>query len=123
MANQILSRISNGESFDALLEAYGTDPGMQAEPYKRTGYLVGPYETQRDYLPEFKQAALALQNAGEISGVIKTEAGYHIMQLLDRMQAKTVSYEEVSSTIRTLLEKQAQQNAFDELVKGWYKEE
>ncbi len=122
-ANQVLSRISKGESFDALLEEYGTDPGMKAEPYNRTGYLVGSYETQRDYLPEFKQAALALQNAGEISGVIKSEAGYHIIQLLDRMQAKTVPYEEVSGAIRTLLQKQAQQNAFDEMVKGWYKAE
>ena len=121
-ANQLLSRITQGESFDALLEEYGTDPGMLAEPYRTTGYLVGSYETQRDYLPEFKQAALALKNAGDISGVIKSEAGFHIIKMLDCLQAKTVPYEEVSGRIRTLLEKQAQQNAFEELVKGWYKE-
>ena len=122
-AEEALNRLNAGENFDKLLAEYGTDPGMRAEPYQTVGYLVGAYESSRDYLPEFKQAALALSHIGDTSGIVKTEAGYHIIKLIDRMQAKTMPYEEAAGVIRELLEKQARQAAFDELTKSWYIQE
>lgn len=119
-AEEALNRLNAGEDFDKLLAEYGTDPGMKAEPYQTVGYLVGVYDSSRDYLEEFKEAALALTHAGDISGIVKTQVGYHIIKLIDRMQAKTVPYEEAAGVIRQLLEKQARQAAFDEIVKSWY---
>jgi foldase protein PrsA len=118
-AEEALSRLNAGEDFDKLLVEYGTDPGMKAEPYQTVGYLVGAYESSRDYLEEFKQAALSLTHAGDISGIVKTRAGYHIIKLIDRVQPKIVSYEETAGVIRELLEKQARQAAFDEMGKSW----
>lgn len=119
-AEEALNRLNAGEDFDKLLAEYGIDPGMKAEPYQTVGYLVGVYDSSRDYLAEFKEAALALTYVGDISGIVKTQAGYHIIKLIDRMQAKTVPYEEAAGVIRQLLEKQARQAAFDEIVKSWY---
>ncbi len=119
-AEEVLNRLDAGEDFDKLLLEYGTDPGMKAEPYQTVGYLVGAYESSRDYFREFKEAELALTHAVDISDIVKTQAGYHIIKLIDRMQVKTVPYEETAGVIRELLEKQARQAAFDEMVKGWY---
>lgn len=122
-ANEILARLNAGEDFDKLLADYGTDPGMKAEPYHTEGYLVGAYDSSRDYLAEFKEAALALIHDGDVSGIVKTQAGYHIIKLIDHVQAKTVPYEETADDIRELLEKQARQAAFEDMVKGWYVQE
>lgn len=122
-AEEVLNRLNGGGDFDKLLAQYGTDPGMKAEPYQTVGYLVSEYESSRDYLEQFKQAALALTYIGDFSGIVKTEAGYHIIKLIDRMQAKTVPYEDAAGVIRELLEKQARQSAFDELIKSWYIQE
>ncbi len=76
-AEEVLASAKAGDDFDALIEEYGTDPGMQQEPEKTYGYDV--YEGS-DFVPEFEEAALALQNEGDISDLVPTDFGYHILQ-------------------------------------------
>jgi hypothetical protein len=53
----------------------------------------------------FENAVFSLKK-NELSGVVETPFGYHIIQLNEIMPAKTQSLEEVSGTIRTQLERQ-----------------
>lgn len=70
-------RIMKGESFNALAVLYSEDPGSS-----RRGGEVG-FVTRGQLYPEYEAAAFALKK-GEISDIIKTKAGYHIIQLIER---------------------------------------
>lgn len=64
----------------------------------------------------FENAAFS-QEKNEIGPVITTDYGYHVIQVLDHNQKKTIALEEVESKISDYLEKQKQMDAFTALVK------
>ncbi len=70
LAEEILARAKSGEDFDALVAQYNEDPGQTEE-----GYTFGPGEMQE----AFEEAAFAL-GIGEISDVVETNYGYHIIK-------------------------------------------
>ncbi|NCD40843.1 MAG: peptidylprolyl isomerase [Bacteroidia bacterium] len=71
------NRIKNGESFETLAILYSEDPGSAKE-----GGFIGTVG-RGDTYPEFEAAAFSLAK-GEISEIIKSEAGYHIIQMIQR---------------------------------------
>ena len=73
-AEEALAKAQAGEDFDALVEEYGEDPGMEENP---DGY----YFTDGMMLQPFYDAASQLQE-NEISGLVETTAGYHIIKRL-----------------------------------------
>ena len=75
LAETVLSRIRAGEDFDALMQEYSGDPGLADHP---DGYTFGPGEM----ILEFENAAKELE-VGEISDVIETVYGYHIIRRLE----------------------------------------
>ncbi len=70
-------RINNGEDFKVLATLYSDD----TESAKNGGELG--FVNRGDLVPEFESAAFALKG-NEISEVIETKFGYHIIQLIDR---------------------------------------
>src|SRR5438552_14250156 len=78
---KILERAKKGEEFAALAREYSDDPGS-----KNAG---GEYTFARGQFrnPEFESAAFALKT-NEISGVVTTAFGYHIIKLYEKIQAK-----------------------------------
>lgn len=118
-AQTLLERLDAGESFDALLSGYNTDPGMEAEPFATLGYLVGPYPSKVDYLPGFKEAALALTEVGQHSGIVETESGFHILRLERRLPGGTKPLEEVRDAIHAMLLKADQTKQLTDLLKSW----
>ena len=70
VANDILHFINSGEDFDALIQEFNEDPGQP-----NSGYTFGPGEMVK----EFEDAAFKL-NINEVSGVVKSEYGYHIIK-------------------------------------------
>ena len=77
-ADEVYQKALAGEDFDALVADYGEDTGMQSEPVKTYGYIVGANTTR--YATEFKDAAMALANVGDISEPIETTYGLHILK-------------------------------------------
>lgn len=71
-ANEVLQKAQNGEDFEQLVKDYNQDTGMPDEGY---------YFTTGEMVQEFEDAAFALKE-GEISGVVKTSYGYHIIKRL-----------------------------------------
>lgn len=71
------NRSLNGEDFAVLANLYSEDPGSMSK-----GGEVG-FAGRGELFPEFEAAAFALK-PGEISPVVKTEKGYHIIQMIER---------------------------------------
>jgi len=95
-----------GANFEDLATKYSEDPGSKAKKGD-LGWLV-----QGQTVPEFEKAAFSL-NKGEISDLIKTQYGFHIIKVVDKETAHTKAFEEVKDQIRTplLLQKVDQQAA------------
>jgi len=74
---ELRKRILEGESFSTLAILYSQDPGSA-----KKGGELGFYGRGQLY-PEFEGVAYKLKE-GEISNVVETEAGYHIIQMIER---------------------------------------
>jgi peptidyl-prolyl cis-trans isomerase SurA len=75
--HEIRKRILDGERFSTLAILYSEDPGSA-----RKGGELGLYGRGELY-PEFEAVAFRLKD-GEISEIVETEAGFHIVQLIER---------------------------------------
>lgn len=75
--NTLRERILKGESFNTLAVLYSEDPGSA-----RKGGELG-LVPRGTFVPEFEAAAYSLK-PGEVSKIIETEFGYHILQLIER---------------------------------------
>lgn len=71
-------QIESGKSFENLARLYSEDPGSKANGGR---YEINKNEKQWD--PDFKSAAFRLKD-GQVSPVIKTKFGYHIIQMVSR---------------------------------------
>ncbi len=74
---RLRERVLNGEKFSMLATLYSQDPGSANK-----GGEVG-FFTRGDMVGEFEAAAFALK-PGEVSPIIETNFGFHILQLIER---------------------------------------
>lgn len=73
----ILDSIKNGVDFAEMAKKYSDDPGSAKD-----GGDLG-FVKRGVFYPEFESAAFALQ-PGEISGVVESPVGFHIIQLIEK---------------------------------------
>jgi parvulin-like peptidyl-prolyl isomerase len=95
-ADSLLAAIRHGADFADLAKRFSQDPGSAA-----TGGDLGWFGHGR-MVPEFDRAAFALK-PGEVSAVVKTQFGYHILKLEERKAAGTRPFDEVRNDIRAAL--------------------
>lgn len=83
-ADSLLAQVQSGADFSALAKQYSQDPGSAS----RGGELpwIGPGMT----LKEFETAAYALQK-DQVSGVVASPVGFHIIKMLERKQLEPFS--------------------------------
>ncbi len=74
---ELRNRIVEGESFSTLAILYSEDPGSASK-----GGELGFYG-RGELFPEFEAVAFKLKE-GEISDIVETEAGFHIIQLIEK---------------------------------------
>jgi peptidyl-prolyl cis-trans isomerase D len=97
-AGDILKQLRAGGNFADLAKKYSEDPGSAA----KGGDL--DWVTRGQMVKEFEDATFALKT-NEISNVIKTPYGYHIIQATDREPAKVKPFEEVKAALAVELKK------------------
>jgi peptidyl-prolyl cis-trans isomerase SurA len=76
-AKDLLDSLKNGADFATLAKHYSEDPASAVQ-----GGDLG-FVKKGIFYPEFEAAAFALK-PGQISGIIETQAGYHIIQMLEQ---------------------------------------
>ena len=101
-AETIQTELKAGKSFEELAKAKSQDAGS-AEKGGELGML-----SRGQTEPEFETAAFALKD-GEVSGVVKTQYGYHIIKVLSH-ETTLQPYDEVKDRLREMLEKQKQRD-------------
>jgi peptidyl-prolyl cis-trans isomerase C len=99
-AEALLKRIKNGESFAKIASESSEDPGSKA----RGGDLAWLVRGQT--VPSFDKAAFALAQPNDLSPVVETEFGFHIIQLVEREQASVAPFEEAQPKIADFLKRQ-----------------
>ena len=100
-AEDILKQIQRGGNFAELAKKNSDDPGS-----KDTGGELG-FAQRGHMVPEFDNAIFT-QKIGEIK-IVKTQYGYHIVQVEERTAAHTQSLDEVLPTIQATLMRQKSQ--------------
>ncbi|MEA3385697.1 MAG: peptidylprolyl isomerase [Thermodesulfobacteriota bacterium] len=108
-ARDIKKKLENGEDFAELAKKYSDDPGS-----KNKGGDLG-FFTKGSMVPEFESAAFSLK-PGEVSDPVKTNFGYHIIEVQEKKAASTKTLAEVQAQIRQNLQKEKQQQLQDALI-------
>jgi len=98
-AEDLLKQIKAGGNFAELAEKNSDDPGSKSQ-----GGELGWLDRGKT-VPEFDKTAFSLA-PGQTSGVIKTQFGYHILQLEDKKTAHERPLSEVKAEIVPVLEQQ-----------------
>lgn len=105
-AEEVLAMVKKDPaSFAELAKKYSQDPGSAAK-----GGDLG-FFTRDAMVKQFSDAAFALKK-GDISGLVKTEYGYHIIMVTDIKAPKQRSFDEMKPQIEADLKKQQAQSAF-----------
>jgi peptidyl-prolyl cis-trans isomerase D len=100
-AEDLLKQIKGGADFAALAKANSDDPGS-----KEQGGELGMIQ-RGVTVPPFEKAAFGLE-PGQISDVIKTQFGYHIIKVEEKQTAHLKSLDEVKAQILATLTRQAE---------------
>jgi peptidyl-prolyl cis-trans isomerase C len=98
---EIQTKIKNGEDFAALAEKFSQCPS------KSNGGDLGYFERGKMVKP-FEDAAFQLK-VGEVSDVVSTDFGYHLIKVTDKKSEGTVSLEKATPNIENFLKQQKAQ--------------
>lgn len=89
-AAALAQQAKGGADFAALARAHSEDPGS-----KDAGGELPPFAKDGSMVKPFEDAAFAMQQAGEISAPVKSDFGYHVLQLREIKPGTGRSFEEV----------------------------
>nr|WP_136250165.1 SurA N-terminal domain-containing protein [Ningiella ruwaisensis] len=93
-AQTVIDELNAGQEFAQLAEQYSDDI-VSAE----IGGSLGEVNPG-DYPEDFEEAVFALTQEGQISGIVETEFGFHIIKLDELTESVTTPFEDVKDEIR-----------------------
>lgn len=99
-AEDLLKKVKAGANFSELAKANSEDTGSAANGGELPDWVV-----RGQTVPEFEKVAFTLK-PGEISDLVKTQYGYHIIQGIAKEQAHLQTFEEVKNQLATEFRKQ-----------------
>src|SRR3989441_383222 len=92
-AEDVLKQVKKGGKFEDLAKKYSEDPGSK----DKGGDLS--WITQGQTVPEFEKTAFSL-SPGQVSDLVKTQYGFHIIKVVEKETAHTRPFEEVKDSLR-----------------------
>lgn len=104
LAKEIKEKIDNNGDFAQLAKEYSTCPS------KEQGGDLGTFQ-QGQMVKEFENALIE-NEIGDIVGPVKTQFGYHIINIKDKTEGKVKSFEEAKNEVKQTLLQLKQQQAY-----------
>ncbi|MBT2756269.1 peptidylprolyl isomerase [Mesobacillus foraminis] len=104
-AEEVAQKLADGQGFAELAKEYSTD-ASNAESGGELGYF-----SKGEMAAEFEEVAFSMAK-GEISDLVKTEYGYHIIKVTDKKAAKEAVYEDHKEDIKEILFDQKLQSEY-----------
>jgi peptidyl-prolyl cis-trans isomerase D len=108
-AEDLLKQLKGGADFAALATKNSDDPGSGSKGGD-LGWLV-----KGQTVKPFEDAAFALK-PNEISGLVKTQFGYHIIKVLDHQEPHLKSFEEARAQLADEVRKQRASSTMQDLI-------
>ncbi len=108
-AKKVLGKIRNGENFAELATQYSED--VSAGDGGDVGFVV-----RGKMVREFEEAVFSLK-LGQVSDIVETEYGYHIIKVEEVLPGKTLTLKEVKDRITQILGMEQQKNGYDDWMK------
>lgn len=106
----VLAEAKSGKDFIELAKTYSEDPAARND-----GGALGPFK-KGDMLPELEQTILAMK-PGEISELVYTSAGFHVIKLDERVSGKLKPFESVKAEIEEALYRKKSEERFSQWAK------
>ncbi|TLN04346.1 peptidylprolyl isomerase, partial [bacterium] len=113
-AQDILAQLKKGASFEELAKKYSTDSTAAK------GGDLGWF-SKGAMVPEFDKAAFGLK-VGELSGIVKTQFGFHIIKVTGKRPAGVRTFDEVKEQIKANLLPAKQQEVFQKMQEDFKKD-
>ncbi len=110
--DNVARRLKEGESFEDLAKQYSED-----EQSASKGGVIGWIVRDGSVLPGIEKAAFG-RKVGDITPVIKTERGYHILKLLEYRKTEVVPFEKVKDGIYRVLGGKKYTEQQDKFIRG-----
>jgi len=107
LVKEISKRLKEGCDFGGLAKIYSQGPAAEE------GGLMG-YVKRGDLMPELEDVVFKLKE-GEVSGIVQTQAGYHIFKVEEKRPGKTRSLKEA----RRDVEESIFMEKMNQKVKAW----
>ncbi len=111
-AKEIITKLEGGAKFEDLAKEYSKDPSN-----KDTGGDLG-YFTKEAMVKEFADAAFAGEKGKVLKTPVKTQFGFHVIEILDKRNRPVPTLEEV----KPALEAEERRQILNEMVEGWVKD-
>ncbi|WP_316678392.1 SurA N-terminal domain-containing protein [uncultured Tolumonas sp.] len=92
--NDVLARLKSGSDFAQLAKTESADTLSARQGGELDWFEKGVMD------PAFEKAAFALNQKNELSAVVKSAFGYHIIKLLDKQDATVLPYDKAQQVIR-----------------------
>lgn len=105
-AKELLNRVEGGEDFAELAREFSEDPNTKA----KGGDLW--YFSRGRMTPEFEKIAFKLK-VGEISPIVKTVFGFHIIKVEDKKLERVLEFNQVKNQIEKILKDKRQRSEMD----------
>lgn len=109
-ADQVLAELRDGADFSTMAKKHSQDSSAS-----QGGELSG-WREKGSLVPAFEKAAYALQ-PGELSGVVRSNFGYHIIKLLEHRPAAQISYDEAKEQLLQKIRAEFMEKRREEWIK------
>jgi len=113
LLEEVLRKYKAGTSFEELAKKYSEDPSSA------NGGDLG-YFQRGEMIEEFEKAAFDL-NTGEVSDIVKTPFGFHLIKVTDHKEERNLSLQEAKPEIKEKLESMVKEETFSRKIYETYR--